>query len=608
MQKSQGVPNLRALYLLSLSLIVLCLIPFYQVVRFDFFGLDDELYIVNNTVVRSGLSWSGIQWAFTSLHGNNWHPVTSIFMMTEVSLFGVNAAGFHAVNLLLHTVNAVLLFFILLRATKLLSPSFFVACLFAVHPTRAESVAWIVELKDVLSTLFALWAILLYVKYGKASKLSVFGIFILSLMSKQMYVTLPALFLVLDYWPLQRFSREKLTVLILEKIPYFLASLIATKLVVAVHLKIGSLGSLELYPLDLRLKNAIVSFAKYIIKMFALFMPSGFYDPYEKSYPLTLWLPCLLAAMAMTVVVFIIRKKHPCLLSGWLLFCIALAPVIGIIQTSSQAMSDRFTYFSYIGLFIMVFYFLFTYLGKSKIGRRLFAAIGITVSILSALACYIQTSYWRNSQTLFQHAIDVNPKNSLAYFKLGTILYLQEGKKREGIAHVRKALDLEPSSNGGHNALGQMLGSEGDFEGAEAAFKQALTLHSDDIASANNLGTLYLNFGKNELALQYFKRAIAINPNNPSANEIHLNLLRYAHKTCDFQSIEEFLPPILPLKSSLLASKGLVAWYEQLKGNSTTEKEQSCKEDKQREELIELTKLSKTLKEAAQIQKVYKIY
>ena len=601
---SQSVPSLRTLYLLSLSLIVLCLIPFSQVLNFKFLNFDDGWYVFENAVVRSGLSWDGMKWAFTSLHGGNWHPITSIFMMAEVSLFGVSAKGFHAVNLLLHIVNAILLFIILSRATKLIPPAFFVACLFAVHPTRAESVAWIVELKDVLSTLFAFWAILLYVKHGKASKLSIFVVFILSLMSKQMYVTLPVFMLILDFWPLKRFSREKLSILVLEKIPYFIASLIASKIVLGVHLASGSLSPTA-YPLALRLKSSIVSYGHYIFNMVTL-KSSGFFNPYAENIPISLWLPILLTLFSITIAVYIFRKKGPYLLSGWLLFIVSLLPVVGIVQTGIQAMADRFTYFSYIGLLVMIFYFLYAQLNTSTIGRRLFTTGGIVISILAAIACHTQTSYWKDSRTLFQYAVDVNPQNYLAHFKLGSTLYYDEGKNEEAKAHILESIKLLPNFSEGNNVLGQILSAEGNEIDAEKSYKISISIKPNDESALANLATLYLKTGKYDLALEYFRRAIQINSNLAQA---YSGILQYAKKTCGLRPTIEAIGGIALLKtSSPQAAVTLIDWYEQLKGDAIAEKEQSCKELKQLEEIAQLSQLTQTLKDVQQAQQVYKIY
>ena len=472
--------SFKILVLFSCCLVVLCLITFYQALTFDFLDFDDTDYIVNNPVVRSGLSWSGLQWAFTSLHVGNWHPLTSIFMMGEVSLFGVNATGFHAINLLLHTINAILLFLILTQATQSLSPSFFAACIFAIHPTRTESVVWIVELKDVLSTFFILWAILLYIKNNKRFGIPIFILYVLSLMSKQMYVTLPALLLVLDYWPLKRFSREKIMGLIFEKIPYAFASISAALIVLSAHSSGGSLASQDAYPLTLRLQNVITSTIQYFENFFLLFKSSSFLDPYRETYPLSLWLPCLLFFLTMTTLVCVFRKRHPYLLSGWLFFTISLLPIIGIIQTGSQALADRFTYFSYVGLAIMFFYFSYAYLSKSKQGRFLFITGGLIISILAAVACAIQVSHWKNVTTLFQHAISVNPKNYFAQFKLGQIFYYDKADPEKAKFHLLQAIALKPSIPAAHDILGQIQSNDGDYKNAEKFFKIVLKLFCDN--------------------------------------------------------------------------------------------------------------------------------
>ncbi len=460
----------RTICLLLALMTVLAYSPVRQAALVVF---DDPVY-VQNPQVKAGLTWAGVQWAFTTWYGSNWHPLTWLSHMLDASLFGVDAGAQHFVNVLIHAANALLLFLLLSRMTKKMWPSAFVAALFAWHPLHVESVAWISERKDVLSTFFGFLSLLAYSKYVEKfqvpkSKFRVWyawslGLFALSLMAKPMLVTLPFVMLLLDVWPLGRIQllgmgrsaspntqhATRNTQILLEKLP-FLALTIASSVVTFLAQRGEAVVSLEQHPLGLRLANALVSYVNYLGKTF---WPAKLAIIYPLPNQIPDW-QIAGAAVVLAVISFLVwraRKTSPCLLIGWLWFLGALVPVIGIVQVGGQALADRYTYVPFIGLFIALAYGAADAAARFRISDVVVSIAVALVLIASLCVTEYQLRFWQNSQTLFAHAIEVTKDNAIAHINLGVALE-QEKHPAEALAEYRKSIEIDSNRFQAHNNL-----------------------------------------------------------------------------------------------------------------------------------------------------------
>ncbi len=386
------------------AIVALTWAVFGQTIGHQFVNFDDPLYVTENIHVRAGLNWHGVIWAFTHVHSQNWHPLTTISHMLDCQLFGLKAGGHHFVNVLLHSASAVLLFLALAQMSPSRTgiwPSAFAAALFAIHPLRVESVAWIAERKDVLSGFFFMLTLLAYFRWTQKQTLGRYVtmsiVFALGLMSKPMLVTLPIILLLLDYWPLNRFQPSATAKLIVEKLPLFALSL--GSCVATLWAQNFALGSTEFLPLKWRIANAIVSYFDYIRQMFWPVDLIPFYIHPEDRLELWRLIVAAIVLIGITAIAFVRRRKNPYLLVGWLWYLVMLIPVIGIIQVGLQGRADRYTYLPQIGLLIALVW-LICDLTKS---RRLQAALlsgaaAIVVAALSILS-WKQTTHWRNTET-----------------------------------------------------------------------------------------------------------------------------------------------------------------------------------------------------------------
>ena len=524
-------------HLLAIGLLIaLTLVVFWHAFGFGFINLDDPDYVTNNPYVQTGLSLDSLRWAFHSLDQVTWQPLVWISYMLDWQLYGLNPTGYHLTNLLLHLLNVLLLFTLLRRMTSRpgstqagsIWKSAFVAALFAIHPLHVESVVWITERKDVLSTFFWMLALLAYVSYtekpGVVRYAAIVIAFALGLMAKPMLVTLPFGLLLLDYWPLGRFSRMKPINLIWEKMPLFLISAGSVMAFYRVHETSGSLSTLSLYPLGVRIANALVSYASYILKTFWPARLAAFY-PYPASGP-PVWQIIASGAMLAGISILVIkaRSKRPNLPMGWLWYLGTLLPTIGLIQTGRNAAADRFTYVPLIGLFIMIAWGVPKLRGgEGAMGRRgekAVASMAAAAVLVLAVCARAQVGYWRDSRTLFEHALAVTKNNYVAEFCLGrvdqsegnidgaiahfsavlstrprdgmthynlAIALVQRGKLDEAIAHYKKAIELKPEFADAYNNLGIALGKQHRFSEEAEAYRSALAIAPDFLEARNNL-------------------------------------------------------------------------------------------------------------------------
>ena len=458
-QKSPALAGSHLDLLIYLALLLATFAVYAQVRHFDFVNYDDPDYTTGNVHVRQGLTGQGLEWALTSRDAANWFPVTWVSHMMDAQFFGLDSGWDHLHNVLLHALAAILLFIFLGRATGTLWRSALVAFLFALHPLHVESVAWVAERKDVLSACFwflTLWA---YVRYterpGWGRYLAVVLGFCLGLMAKPMVVTLPFVLLLLDYWPLA-YMQKGWRKAVLEKIPLIGLSGAAAAITYLVQ---DHAGAVKAVPLGTRLANATLSYAIYLEKTFWPSRLAVFY-PYPRDFA---FLPILGGAFLLAGVtsgVIVLRRRLPYLLTGWGWFVVTLVPVIGLVQVGGQARADRYMYIPMVGLLIMVVW------GAAEILERLRAKVlAVPVAAAACLACaalsWIQVGNWRNSETLFRHALEVTSENSVANHNLGNTLMASPGRLSEAIPYLETAVRIDPDSVPAHTDLGSALARSG---------------------------------------------------------------------------------------------------------------------------------------------------
>ena len=505
----------------AILLIVTTLMVYLPVKDHQFVALDDDLYVTHNPQIQKGLTWANLAWALTALEAGFWHPLTWWSHMLDYELFGLNPGGHHLMSVLIHTLNVLLLFGVLQQWTGALWRSFFVAALFAFHPLNVESVAWVAERKNVLSTLFWLLTLATYVHYVRAPHwkryLSVVFLFVLGLMAKPMLVTLPCVLLLLDYWPLGRLGpswsefRQKGSELLLEKVPLF--ALAVASGVVAIHAQhqLGALPSLQTLPLDARLSNALTSFVTYLGKMVWPTDLAVFYPHPEASLPVEQVVLASLVIIALSALVLWGTPSFPYLLVGWLWYLGTLLPVSGLIQVGRHSMADRYMYVPLIGLFILLVWGCTQWVDGSQLKKGW--GIGATVLLLLGLSINtrLQLAHWQNSMTLFEHAIQSTKDNYLAHNNLGTV-FLEAGEIDKGMEQLTIALEIKPESSGVLYNLGLALKQKGHLDEAARYFSTALDINPNLADAHNNLGIIRMAQGEGEKALQHFPMALEMDP------------------------------------------------------------------------------------------------
>jgi tetratricopeptide (TPR) repeat protein len=562
-------PSLRfASFYVCLALVAITWFIFGQTLRHDFVDFDDHIYVYQNPVINRGLSVAGVLGAFTHPHAGNWHPLTTISHMLDCQLFGLKAGGHHFTNVLLQTIAVLLLFFVLKQMTGAFWPSAFVAAVFAIHPLHVESVAWVSERKDVLSAVFFLLTLGAYVRYARRRSvgryLTVALCLALGLMSKPMLVTVPFVLLLLDYWPLNRIKGQKSAVtgqktqvrgqwsvvsgLVMEKIPLLalcVPSCIATLLVNYAK------TSMDQLPFTWRLSNAVVSYVAYIWQMFWPAQLAPFYPHPNDQLPL--WQVLLASAFLIAVSVLAIhwRKERPYILTGWFWYVGMLVPVIGLVQVGEQARADRYTYLPQIGLYVLIVWGVTNLIvptmmrnsdcrfsatgsrpltpGLSRVraqrphdsGYKPFCA-AIMAAILIGLIwrAFAQTSYWKNSETLWNHTLAVSPANDMAHTNLG-YLFIRRGDFDQAISHFEEALEIRSSHAFGHYKLGEALiennlaaalTQKGLVDEAIDHYEKAARMRPDYGDVYLNLGSILFAQGRTDEAIALWRKAAATQP------------------------------------------------------------------------------------------------
>ncbi len=507
--------------IIALLLAGIVLIVYAPVSHFDFVDLDDDLYVRDNPNIKKGLTWDNMGWALTTFREGVWNPATWVSFMLDYRLAGLDPGTFHLTNLLLHAANVVLLFVVLQQMTGALWSSALVAALFALHPLNVESVAWVTERKSVLSTLFGLltlWAYLGYVRkpcwqrYG-----GVLGFLVLSLMAKQMLATLPCVLLLMDYWPLKRLGkywkeiRERLPGLVAEKLPLVIPVAAASVLTIrAAQSTQQALPSLDTLPFGFRLANAAVAYLTYLLKLVWPANLAVFYP--HPGTSLSLWTAALATLFLVGISWVVWRGRGSGYLEvGWLWYLGTLIPVSGLVQAGGHSMADRHTYIPFIGVFMMLIWGAGRLASTFQLKKAWLLAASLFLVLTLAVLARRQLSYWENSATLFQHAVEATENNHLAHSNLGIFL-LRSGDVDQSIDHFTKALEISPHFAPAHTNLGTALRRKGDLEEAVHHLLQALEIQPDIPEAYNSLGIVLAQMERTEEALEYFSKAREIQP------------------------------------------------------------------------------------------------
>jgi protein O-mannosyl-transferase len=463
---------------------------YWPVATFDFINFDDNLYVLNNDHLKNGFSWLGLRWCFQIGYAGYWHPLTWLSHMLDCQLFGLRPGPPHVVNVLLHAANSALLFLVMKRLTRTFWRSAMVAALFAWHPLRVESVAWVAERKDVLSVLFWMLALWAYVRYAEEFKVQsskfkfyywlTLLFFALGLMAKPMVITLPCVLLLLDWWPLGRFGPDApkpYLRVIVEKLPLFLLAAGSGILTVMAQNEGGAVASLGIVPVSTRVLNGLVCYLRYVEK---LFWPANL----SVIYPLVFKLPVLEVVLALVFLAgisagaLILWKSRPYWLVGWLWFLGTLFPVIGLVQAGGQSMADRFTYLPSIGIFIIVCWAAHDLTRRWRRQRAFLTLMAALALAACAMQTNVQVGYWRNSGTLFRHALAIDPNNYIAHSCYGC--YLRDlGQLEQARIECRRAVEISPIYVVGYTFLSSVLEMEGKKEDAMAALRESLKIRPD---------------------------------------------------------------------------------------------------------------------------------
>jgi protein O-mannosyl-transferase len=561
--------------IILMVLAVLTLMPFYQIKNHDFIHLDDPQYVATNIHIRNGVTEEAISWAFTSGYAGNWHPITWISHMADIQLFGLSPGAHHLTNLFLHIANTLLLFLVLKEMTGSFIRSGLVAALFAVHPLHVESVAWIAERKDVLCAFFWMLSMGSYTLYARKPGFVLYMLtlffFVLGLMSKPMMVTLPFVFLLLDYWPLARINKgwfvslrednsdggrlQSLKVLLIEKIPFFVLAAISAVITYAVQQHSGAVQSSHVLSLSVRLANIAISYVAYLGKaIWPDFL--AVYYPYPNV--IILWKAALAALLLISLTIILLRKssRHPFLGVGWLWYLGTLVPVIGIIQVGDQAMADRYTYLPLIGIFIVFAWGGAELAKKYTIPKRITVAICVVIITALTFQTFKQAGLWKNSVILFEHTISRTQNNYLAHCQLGMAYSsIDRGKAR---FHLKETIAIAPTLTEAYCWLALLYSIWGENDAAEALLNDALHIAPQDPFIHKYMGIILQQKGDNKSAVKHYLYCLSKSPNDP---EILNNLSVALISRKRFKEAQEYLSRALdenPVYPDALGNMGLL--------------------------------------------------
>lgn len=566
---AQEIHSARGQQSITVPLILLALLPllvFWPVSQHDYINLDDTDYITENGMVQKGLSWQGIRWAFKSGHAANWHPLTWISHMIDWEMHGNKPGPQHLTNVAFHIANTLLLFLTLKKLTKRVEsspiwPCAMVAAVFALHPLHVESVAWLAERKDVLSTFFGmlmLWAYAGYVDVpsevkGKKTTWYLITIFVFSLglLAKPMLVTLPCVMLLLDFWPMQRFSRRNAIRLVVEKVPFVLLTAASSVITFFVQREAGAVSTLDHIPIGLRISNSLIGYCGYLAKMIVPTDLAILY-PYQYRWSMALTLGAALLLSGITIIVIVLRRSKPYLAVGWFWFLGMLVPVIGLVQVGTQSMADRYTYVPLVGIFIMLVWLARDLFDRSRTGSLILKTVALGIIAACCAATSNQLRYWKNSLTLFSHTLAVTKNNPVAHNYFATALALN-GQISEALHHHERSIALFPNYADAHynygytllrlrreaeailefettlrlnpkhrparSRLGTLLAKAKRYEGAAFHFAEYLESEPNDLEIQYNMANALIGQGKLQDAIPYLASVVGKNPNDREALE-----------------------------------------------------------------------------------------
>lgn len=511
-----------------LFLIITTAIVYGQMVTHDFVEFDDGRYVSENPQVKAGFTAESVRWAFSTTHAEFWHPLTWLSLMLDTQIFGMIPGGYLATNLLLHIFSTLLLYLFFKRTTASVWHSGFVAAMFALHPLHVESVAWIAQRKDVLSTLFWMLTMLCYALYverpGIKTYLPMLLFLVLGLMAKPMLVTLPFALLLLDYWPLDRFQASAsfrsfyhcALSLIREKIPLFVVAGAASVVAYLAQQGEGRIKSLAVVSLESRVANALVSYAVYIGKMLWPFKLACFY-PYPDAF--TWWQVGGSVFLLLSISWFAVRfaRSYPFLIVGWLWYLGTLVPVIGLVKIGAYAMADRYSYVPLIGIFIILAWGVPALLSKGRYRKVVYAGLGVFTIVLCLVMTWFQVRVWQNQYTLFAHAVEVTSDNYLAHNGLGRALKKQ-GKLDEATNQFFEALRIKPDFLPTYINLGSIYYIQNKTDEAITYFSKAVQKNPNLVNAHNSLGMLYDQQGQVDKAIEHFRATLAIKPEDVGAH------------------------------------------------------------------------------------------
>jgi len=523
-------------YLVVVGLAILILSVYWQVGGYSFIGFDDDIYVYENQHIQRGLTKDTVKWAFTTFHASNWHPLTWLSYMGDTELSGSSAAWHHRMNVLYHLLTTKLLFLVLWWMTGGLWQSAFVAALFGVHPLHVESVAWVAERKDVLSTLLWILTMGMYLRYVRRPSvgryLTVMVLFTLGLMCKPMLVTLPFVLLLLDWWPLGRvtpmdsldssprvFSSSKLSRLAWEKAPLLGLSAVSCAVTFLAQTKGDAVRSLDYIPFGMRVSNAFVSYVIYLGKMvwpssLAVFYP----HPASTQAGIPMWeiAGAVLLLAGLSFLALWQGQRRPYLIVGWLWYLGTLVPVIGLVQVGNQAVADRYTYVPLIGLFIAMAWGIPDVFSRGRFQRLVLGLLGGGMVVVLSVVAWSQTGYWRDSVTLFSRALAITQDNWLAWNNLG-VTYDKLGQPQQAITYYREALRIKPDFTKAWNNLGVTYDKLGQPQQAITYYREALRIKPDYVDALNNFGAAYDKLGQPQQAITYYEEALRIKPDYADA-------------------------------------------------------------------------------------------
>ena len=540
----------RLLGISFLFLIVFCYWPIYHA---QFINFDDFCYVTSNEYVKEGFTLKSIYWAFSSFDLANWHPITMMSHILDYQLFGINASGHHLMNVLFHIGNTLLLFLALRTMTGARWRSAAVAFLFALHPLHVESVAWVSERKDVLSTFFILLSLIAYISYAKkqviAWYLLALILFILGLLSKPMVVTFPFLLMLLDYWPLRRFNgdhlnnyrkpenRKHLWFLVREKIPFLLMSIIVSIVTYIAQAQMGAVSSLKALPLLIRITNSINSYVLYIVNMLFPFNLSIFY-PLVSEIPLwqTVCSACFI--ILATFLAWRFRQRYPFIIVGWLWYLGTLVPVIGIVQVGMQAMADRYTYIPLVGIFIFLVWLL-PDMTKQRKGVMLLEGVALLcIALLLIAATRIQVGSWTNTMLVFSRANAGTDRNILAKLQIAD-QYVQMGKQNEARSQFEELIRLTPNNISALHNYGNFLVNSDHYEEGVKYLREALRLQPNSVTVHNSLAQALWQKGKVKEAEKLLRASLNLKPENPDTHS-YLAIVIGSNKGRYLEALEHY--------------------------------------------------------------------